>query len=254
MADPVKDFYDRLAPNYHLMFEDWNASIARQAESLAVVLERECGVSSGSRVLDCACGIGTQALGLAARGFDVTATDISRAGIERVRAEAANRRLSVQAQTADMLDLGEISDHCFDVVLCMDNAVPHFESDDEIRRAAVQIRRKLRNGASFVGSIRDYDTLVRERPLVQGPAFYSGSDGRRIVHQVWDWLDERRYTFHLYITHEVAGRWESEHYVSHYRAVLREELSHLLCVAGFDHCRWIFHEESKFYQPIFVAK
>jgi len=50
-------FYDALAENYHLIFADWEASIARQADVLA-------GLLGGARtVLDAACGIGTQALG-----------------------------------------------------------------------------------------------------------------------------------------------------------------------------------------------
>jgi integrase len=40
--------------------------------------------------------------------------------------------------------------------------------------------------------------LVRDRPTLQGPAFHSDSGRRRIIFQVWDWADDRRYTFHLY--------------------------------------------------------
>lgn len=105
-----------------------------------------------------------------------------------------------------------------------------------------------------MGSIRDYECLVQERPVVQGPAFYSDQGSRRIVHQVWDWSDERRYAFHLYITREVQGGWETQHYVSNYRAVLREELSRILHASGFVGCRWILPVESGFYQPIVLAK
>jgi SAM-dependent methyltransferase len=168
--------------------------------------------------------------------------------------ETAKRRLNVQLFVADMLDLTEIPDGDFDAVICMDNALPHLESDEELFQAATQIRRKLRAGATFMGSIRDYDSLVQERPVVQGPAFYSDQGSRRIVHQVWDWSDERRYAFHLYITREVQGGWETQHYVSNYRAVLREEFSRILQAAGFVGCRWILTAESGFYQPIVLAK
>jgi ubiquinone/menaquinone biosynthesis C-methylase UbiE len=60
MAEGVKHFYDRLASNYHLIFEDWDASMKRQAAALGAILERECGMPSALRILDCACGIGTQ--------------------------------------------------------------------------------------------------------------------------------------------------------------------------------------------------
>jgi glycine/sarcosine N-methyltransferase len=206
------------------------------------------------RILDCARGIGTQTLGLASLGFTVTACDLSPASGERTRMEAAKRRLNVQLFVADMLDLTEIPDKDFDAVMCMDNALPHLERDDQLFQAATQIRRKLRGGAIFMGSIRDYDSLVQERPVVQGPAFYSDQGSRHIVHQVWDWSDERRYAFHLYITRETQGGWETQHYVSNYRAVLREEFSRILQAAGFIGCRWILPAESGFYQPIVLAK
>jgi glycine/sarcosine N-methyltransferase len=254
MAEGVKHFYDRLASNYHLIFEDWDSSIKRQASALGAILERECGAPSALRILDCACGIGTQTLGLASLGFTVTACDFSPASVERTRVEAAKRRLKVQLFVADMLDLTDTPGSDFDAVLCMDNALPHLESDEQLFQAATQIRRKLRPGATFMGSIRDYDSLVQERPVVQEPAFYSDQGRRRIVHQVWDWSDERRYAFHLYITREVQGGWEIQHYVSNYRAVLRAEFSRILEAAGFVDCRWILTAESGFYQPIILAK
>jgi glycine/sarcosine N-methyltransferase len=254
MTEGVKRFYDRLASNYHLIFEDWDASIKRQAAALGAILERECDTQNVLRILDCACGIGTQTLGLASLGFTVTACDLSPASVERTRVEAEKRRLNVQLFVADMLDLTEIPDRDFDAVICMDNALPHLESDEQLLQAATQIRRKLRAGATFIGSMRDYDSLVEQRPVVQGPAFYSDQGNRRIVHQVWDWSDERRYAFHLYITREVQGSWEGQHYVADYRAVLREEFSRILHAAGFVGCRWISTAESGFYQPIVLAR
>jgi hypothetical protein len=60
MAEGVKQFYDRLASNYHLIFEDWDASMKRQAAALGTILERECGAPTALPRLDCACGMGTQ--------------------------------------------------------------------------------------------------------------------------------------------------------------------------------------------------
>ena len=71
MADLTQP-YDELAAHYDQIFEDWEASIARQATILSGILDRECGDKRPVRVLDCACGIGTQSLGLAMKGFDIT--------------------------------------------------------------------------------------------------------------------------------------------------------------------------------------
>ena len=254
MDEEVKSFYDQLASNYHLIFEDWEASIRRQASVLGAILERECGPALTVKVLDCACGIGTQALGLVKMGFQVTACDLSSAAVERTRKEAETRGLNVPTFVADMLDLTEIPDGEFDAVICMDNSLPHLESEEQLLQAAIQMRRKLRPGALFMASIRDYDSLAREKPTVQGPNFYSDEKGRRIVHQVWDWLDDRRYTFHLYITREIQDGWESQHYVSDYRSIMRDELSEILARAEFAGCRWIRADESGFYQPLVLAK
>jgi hypothetical protein len=53
--------YDDLAAYYHLIFENWDASIARQAAALGPLLETACGKSRLHipclRILDAACGI-----------------------------------------------------------------------------------------------------------------------------------------------------------------------------------------------------
>jgi glycine/sarcosine N-methyltransferase len=253
MAEIIRGFYDELASNYHLMFEDWQATSARQAGVLAPILERECGAVKAVRILDCACGIGTQSIGLAELGFEVTASDVSPGAIERARVEASARGLCLPLYVADILQLSDVPVTGFDAVICMDNVLPHLSSDEQLAKAAAQVRSKLRDGGVFVASIRDYDRLIEERPLVQGPAFFSDAGRRRIVFQVWDWLDERRYTFHLYITRETDTGWEDHHGVSVYRAVLREELSRILVGAGFGDVRWLMPDESGFYQPVVLA-
>ena len=135
----------------------------------------------------------------------------------------------------------------------MDNALPHLLSDADLTAAARKMRAKLRPRGILLASIRDYDQLVWDRPAVQGPAFYSDSGRRRIVFQVWDWADERRYTFHLYITSETSSGWSTFHDASAYRAVLREEITVILASSGFANIRWVLPKESGFYQPVVIA-
>jgi glycine/sarcosine N-methyltransferase len=250
----AKECYDELASHYHLIFENWEASVERQAAVLGPILERECGKAKLTRVLDCACGIGTQALGLAKLGFRVSGCDVSRGAVERARLEASRRGLELQLSGADMLDLGSLEDSGFDAVVCLDNALPHLESAEQLFQAATQIRRKLRPKGLFMASIRDYDRLIQERPAVQGPWFYSDQGQRRIVFQIWDWLDERRYTFHLYVTREVGKEWTTFHTAATYRAVLRDELADVLRQAGFNDVRWLLPVESGFFQPLILAR
>lgn len=254
MAGTVQDFYDDLSSNYHLIFQDWEASMARQAAVLGPILVRECGSATPMTILDCACGIGTQALGLATAGFCVTGSDLSPRAIERARVEASARSLDLRLHVADMLHLDVVPGTGFDAVICMDNALPHFSSDENLTQAAAQVRKKLRAGGIFVASIRDYDHLIKERPVVQRPCFFSDDAGRRrIIFQLWDWIDERRYNFHLYITRDTSAGWQTQHGISTYRAVLRDELTAILEAEGFVRVRWMLPAETGFYQPLVVA-
>jgi glycine/sarcosine N-methyltransferase len=253
VAGTVQDFYDDLSCNYHLIFEDWEASIARQAAVLGPILVRECGGAMPMTILDCACGIGTQALGLARAGFRVTASDLSPRAIERARVEASARSLDLRLHVADMLHLDSIPETGFDAVVCIDNALPHFSSEENLAEAAAQVRKKLRAGGIVMASIRDYDHLIKERPLVQRPCFFSDAGRRRIIFQLWDWIDERTYTLHLYITCDTPTGWQTQHGVSTYRAVLREELTAILEGVGFVRVRWMLPAETGFYQPLVVA-
>ena len=246
--------YDDLAAHYDLIFEDWDATIARQAAVLTSILTHECADRRPIRVLDSACGIGTQSLGLAMNGFDVTGCDISSGAVERARAEASKRGLSLPFLVADMVQLSSIPPSGFDAVICIDNSLPHLETEAELLQAAQQAHGKLRPGGCFIGSIRDYDRLVLERPTTQGPSFFSDSGSRRIVFQIWDWMDERRYRFHLYITQTTGSTSQTVHFSSTYRAVLRNELGDILQQAGFANIRWLMPSESRFYQPIFIAE
>src|ERR1700678_1142708 len=167
MAD-ISQPYDELAAHYHQIFEDWEASIARQSTVLAGILHHECGDGRPIRVLDCACGIGTQSLGLAMKGFDVTGCDISIGAVQRARLEASKRALSVTFSVAKMVQLSAIPKSGFDAVICIDNSLPHLQTDEDLLQSAQQAYGKLRRGGSFIGSIRDYDRLVVERPTTQG--------------------------------------------------------------------------------------
>src|SRR3712207_776381 len=83
--------------------EEPNPLLARAVDEFAR------GLLEGARrprALDVACGAGRHALVLAERGFEVTAVDASRVGVELALRRARERRLSIDARVAD-LERGE---------------------------------------------------------------------------------------------------------------------------------------------------
>lgn len=252
MGADTPSFYNDLAQHYHLIYESWDRSIERQASILGPLLEERLGPAP-LRILDCACGIGTQTIGLANRGHAVVASDFSDAAVRRAQHETHLRGLQVQFHVADMQNLSALPDSDFDAVVIGDNSLPHLLSDEEMYRALTSISAKLRPRGMLLATIRDYDHLLQTRPPVQGPSFYSGEAGRRIVHQVWDW-DRDQYTVHLYLTWDAGSRWIAKHYVSQYRAVKRESLSGFLELSGFEEVEWLMPQITTFYQPIVVTR
>jgi glycine/sarcosine N-methyltransferase len=250
-ADTVA-FYNDLAEHYHLIYESWDRSIEQQARILGPLLEERLGPAP-LRIFDCACGIGTQAIGLAKRGHAVVASDLSDVAVRRAQDETRLRGLQLEFHVADMQDLSSLPGTEFDAVVIGDNALPHLLSDCEMGRALNAISGKLRAGGVLLATIRDYDHLLESRPPVQGPAFYSDDRGRRIVHQVWDW-DSDQYTVHLYLTWDAGSHWITKHYMTCYRAVTRKSLSGVLESSGFQDIEWLMPETSSFYQPIVLAR
>jgi glycine/sarcosine N-methyltransferase len=206
------------------------------------------------RIFDCACGIGTQVLGLAARGHMVTGSDLSPAAVARAAREAQQCNLDIRFAVTDMRDLSTVAESGFDAVIAVDNALPHLVDDQDLIRTAQQIAGKLRPGGLFLASIRDYDRLVSDRPSMTPPRFFQDGEYRRICHQVWDWTSDCQYIVHLYITQEGPTGWVSRHFVFTYRALLRDELTGFLIQAGFASVRWLMPAESGFYQPVVLAR
>jgi SAM-dependent methyltransferase len=252
MTERVEGFYDELADHYHLIFADWQASIDRQSRMLRALLAAEFSTHP-LKILDCACGIGTQSIALAGIGHEVVASDLSRAAVERAQREALGRNLNISFHRSNLTSLAEIASADFDVVVALDNALPHL-SASEVKLAVAAMSSKLRPGGLLVASLRDYDRAIVERPSFQAPAFHGVEPNRRIVHQVWDWVAADRYILHVFITVESETGWTSHHFVSEYRCLLREELDSALRASGLSDIRWRMPAESGFYQPMVLAR
>ncbi|WP_041624650.1 class I SAM-dependent methyltransferase [Stackebrandtia nassauensis] len=247
MSNP-REFYDDFAEAYDGMFADWDASIARQARVFAALLGE-----AGQTILDCSCGIGTQALGLAALGFHVTGTDISPASVARARREAAARGVALPTAAADMRALPFLDDS-FDAVLCVDNALCHVLDADGVVTALRETRRVLRGGGRLILSVRDYDEARRSRPR-RTPPQLSRRDGQWCVtFQLWHWdRHGDRYDFEHFQLRGSRGEWRMRRRVSRLWALTREELGELASRAGFSRLEWLAPADSGFYQPVLVA-
>lgn len=247
----TQTFYDNLASEYDKLFLDWQASTHEQALILNKLFI-DSGFDFSAQILDCACGIGTQSIGLASLGYQVTASDISRAELDEAEKRAEKNNVKIRFEYADFCALSDTFSQQFDIIIAMDNALPHMLSESALENAVQSITKQLKTGGIFVASIRDYDSLLIDKPPYSAPYIHKTTDGQRVSFQTWNW-DGDRYKLIQYIIDDENSLNISK-YECEYRATTREELTNLLIAAGCRNVIWQFPEETGFYQPIVIAK
>ncbi|MER6283028.1 class I SAM-dependent methyltransferase [Streptomyces sviceus] len=246
----TRAFYDSLAPDYHRIFADWDASIAHQARSLGALLG-----PGPHRVLDCSCGIGTQAIGLALAGHQVVGSDLSPVAATRAAAEAVARGARLPTAAADMRRLPFVPS-VFDVVVCADNSMAHLLTAPDVAAALADMRRVLRDGGLLLLTLRDYDVIRRTRPGAAPAQVSEGSDGRVITFQLWHWHEDgERYDQEYFQLRPGDGDdWAVRVRRTTSWALTRAQLTEFVTAAGFVDVRWHDPASSGFYQPVLTAR
>ena len=246
----VQTFYDSLACDYDKLFLNWEEATKEQATILDKIFSGK-GLGKSARVLDCACGIGTQAIGLASVGYTVTASDISDDELAEAKKRAEKNNVSIRFEHADFRNLEDVFSEKFDIIIAMDNALPHMMTRDAMASAIKSITDRLSPGGIFVASIRDYDRLIEEKPPYSPPYIHETESGKRVSFQLWSWQGDC-YRLTQYILDDGASL-KADKFDCEYRAVKRDELTELLTESGCRSTEWKFPEETGFYQPVVIA-
>ena len=249
--DITQTFYDKMAASYDKLFHDWEASVKEQALIIDNIF-RQNGFENSASVLDCACGIGTQSIGLASLGYSVTGSDISEAELCEAKKRAGKNNVNIRFEKADFCALEDTFCELFDIVIAMDNALPHMLSEDVLKTAVLSISKRIKKGGMFVASIRDYDALIMDKPPYSPPYIHKTEKGKKVSFQTWDWEgDCYRLTQYIIADEEKTN---AEKFECKYRAVQRAELTRLFISCGFKSAVWKFPDETGYYQPVMVAR
>jgi SAM-dependent methyltransferase len=243
----TRQFYDALAPWYHVIFPDWDASMERQGAMLDTLIEQEWGPKRKS-IADLAAGVGTQAIPLRRRGHQVVAADLARRAVKRALTEAAGRGLRLTGACGDFTAV-PLRDGSVDLVIACDNSLPHLHDEAAILTALREFHRCIRPGGGCLLTMRDYGPPppagTREvRPYGEHPL----GDRTLQACQVWHWRGA-----HYDLTLEIVDVGNGSVVFSHsatYFAISPGRMLALLEAAGFAAVRRI---DDGFYQPVLVG-
>jgi SAM-dependent methyltransferase len=157
---PADHDYDTLASVYDWIVPEVLTTPRGSVEAFLPYLD---DVPAGARVLDCAAGAGPLAVGLAQRGFEVTATDASAGMVDRVKALAGAEGVDVVAQVCAWAELAAQGFEPFDAVLCVGNSLAHARGRAARQAALGAMARVLRPGGVLVLTSRNFEQMRAER-------------------------------------------------------------------------------------------
>jgi len=186
--------YRELVDVYEWLMPEDKVSPAGSVAAFADVVD---SLPIGSRVLDCSCGTGQLAVGLAELGMVVDATDASPGMVRRTHQLADEHRVAVATHTiAWSALLNRFAPLTFDLVFCVGNSLAHAEGSADRAAALQAMATLLTPGGRLVLTSRTWE-LVRARG--------SRMDiGDRVIRRgavdglvIYNW--------------EIADQWEDEH-------------------------------------------
>jgi glycine/sarcosine N-methyltransferase len=253
MKNMNQEFYNSLASDYHLIASTWDTAVKEQGKILNSLLQT-LGLTGSRKILDCSCGIGTQAIGLAMFSHEVNATDLSSKSVERAKHEAVRLGVQIKFGVADFRSLVKDVPGLFEIIISFDNSIPHLLSEADLSLAASNMFQKLKPGGTIMISTRDYNKIVLEKPTGMPPRKIIDEHGERVYLQTWDWNKQGdSYELELFLLKRNSHGWDTSSYKTQYRAWQRHELSSIFEKVGFKNIQWLMPEETGYYQPIMIA-
>jgi SAM-dependent methyltransferase len=185
----LPDVYEWLVPDAKLTPQGSVAALDHIVRSLP----------SDARVLDCSCGTGQLAVGLAGLGFDVVATDASAGMVRRTRELADEHGVPLQVLTAAWDELADhVDPSSFDLVLCVGNSLCHAEGTSGRRAALATMSRLLTPRGRLVLTSRTWERVRADGTRTDvGDRLVSRSGQHALV--IYSW--------------QVEQRWEQEHHL-----------------------------------------
>lgn len=245
----IKDFYDELSPYFHLIFQDWEASIERQGNILDGIIKSEWG-DHVSTIIDVSCGIGTQAIGLAKLGYEVDGSDLSPRAIARAKEEAKKRGLDIKYSVSDMRNAFAHHSREFDVLISCDNSVPHLLSDLDILNAFREFYRCIKPGGGCLITLRDYEKENRNGIQLKPYGVRVDQGVKYVILQTWEFHGDIYDLSMYFIRDDGEELAETRIFRSQYYAVSTSKIVELMQEAGFKGVKRI---ESDFFQPVIVG-
>jgi SAM-dependent methyltransferase len=252
----MDDFYGDLAHDYEWLFPD--ETVGRQGEfgatspgNQALIKAAVESLSPGSAVLDCACGIGADAMALARRGLLVTASDGSHSMVAEARRRSQQYGIAMTITQSRWQDLPARVPGRHELVLCLGNSLVHTETRANRIAALAGMRKALSPNGTLIVDSRNWELMYKSRPRIVPARQVIEREGVRCSSlYIWTIPDdfESPCTAEIVLLFEDAeGKTSYRRHVIDFAPFHHDDLADSIRAAGFTIRHDSYREDSNFY-------
>jgi len=238
--------YDQFSLDYHWLFSDNVLAGKPFLEHFGNLLD---SLSSKSKLLDCSCGIGIDAIALSQRGFPIWGSDLSPGMIARARERSAEQGVEISFTVSAWRDLPTVFNHKFNVTFLLGNSIGHCNNREEMIASFQGIRAILDDDGALILDSRNWEKLDRERIRFTPMGIRIRNGLRCIPLYVWNFpsLFEEEHLIEVVFLFEDQGSIYERHYPITYHPYRYSELCERLSQAGFIDIKSDFSQEKDWY-------
>jgi len=190
-------------------------------------------------ILDTACGTGIHAVTLAGLGHHVSGADLYPQMIEKSTQNAHQAGVDIRFETAGLGDMAQtFGREQFDLLLCLDNSLPHLLSENELANALSDFAACLRPGGVVLIQNYNFDAVMLLQERWMEPQTHFTKDAEWVFQRFYDFLPGRLVRFNIVtLKREGDSGWNAAVASTILRPQLQIELMRALTRAGFEKIR-----------------
>jgi len=159
--------YDDMDWLYEVLYAGFNENDLEKQfiDEYAYLLE------PGISILDASCGNGIQAVALAKKGFDISASDISERMIELTKKRATKSKVKINTFVSDWKNLQNLNEK-YDLIFCYGNSISHSMSKNDRIENIEALKRCLTRNGKIIIETRNWDLMTDQKYTIYNEREY----------------------------------------------------------------------------------
>jgi len=222
-VDTTAEFYDKLSANYDIM-TNFAKRFAHEKPFFNMLVQRY-GIETA---LDAGCGTGFHSLLLGELGVKVTAVDISKNMLDRLKVHARDTHVKIEVLESSFQELPVRLHRTYDAVFCLGNSLPHLLTQHELVQTLKNFSAALKPGGLLLLQQLNYDRILAKKEIIQSVKEEDGITFIRFYE-----FHKASVVFNILTLKKENGELRQEIESTVLRPILEDELLLALKTAGF---------------------